>query len=200
MKFGLPLTLFLVLSMALTVQASVGGDLRGEVDVQISVSGWADVRTYGDTINLNITDPTEPAETPESERARWAVHANTPVSITFESLGFDTTAQWGLHENFRPDKYFTYKVMSQGENINDFKPKRVDSNAEGIDTSFTRNTDWDRHLYYSKAGWMWVQYSPDTNPEPDHSGWMHDYWDGWEALRAETYQDTIAITVSEILD
>ena len=77
MKFGLPLALFLVLSMALTVQASVGGDLRGEVDVQISVSGWADVRTYGDTINLHITDPTEPAETPESERARWAVHANT---------------------------------------------------------------------------------------------------------------------------
>ncbi|NLV91385.1 MAG: hypothetical protein GX030_03195 [Firmicutes bacterium] len=198
MKFGLPLTLFLVLSMALTVQASVGGDLRGEVDVQISVSGWAEVRTLNEAINLDITNPTEFIKSNEAE---WTVHANTPVNITFESLGFYTTTQSGLYENFRPDKYFTYRVKSPGDDTTSytFKPKRLGSNPEGIDTKVTRNTKWGPNTLFCQSGKLWIEYTPDPDPGKK-PGWMYDDWDGWEGLIAGGYEDTVAITISEILE
>lgn len=207
-KFGLLLLLCMVLCLALTVAASATeGTLdNGEVGVEITVAGWADVRIYGDAIRLNLTDPSKPAE---STRVKWAVHANTPVTITFASQGFKsdidytypggdwgTVEVWEFYKQFHPMNYFTYKVYGPGDDgtVYTFKPYSPDWNPDNIVSWLERNTEWSDILYGSKSGEIWLAYH--LHPDPGKSGWMHEGWDGWEGLRADNYYDTILITVA----
>jgi hypothetical protein len=199
----------LVICMALALTANaMGGDMReGQVGVEIYVAGWAEVRIYGETMILDIVDPSRPAE---SEKVKWAVHANTPVTITFASQGFEsdidytypgdewgTVEVWEFYQDFHPMNYFTYKVYGPGDNttVYTFKPHSPDWNPDNIVSWLERNTEWSDTLYGSKSGDIWIAY--DLHPNPGKSGWMPEGWAGWEGLRADRYHDTILITVAE---